>query len=91
MFEEHLTTANYRLQQTLNILEGWTKQNVIRINPRNTTYTIFSLSTKEQKDNLHINGQTLLAENNPTYLGVTFDKRLTWKRQTEKAEAEAKV
>ena len=41
--------------------------------------------------NLHINGQTLLAEDNPTYLGVTFDKRLTWKQQTEKAEARAKV
>ena len=39
-----------------------------------TTYTIFSLSTKEQKATLHINGQTLLAKDNPTYLGVTFDK-----------------
>ena len=58
---------------------------------RKTTYTIFSLSTKEQKATLHINGQTLLAEDNPTYLGVTFDKRLTWKQQTEKAEAIAKV
>ena len=41
--------------------------------------------------NLHINGQTLLFEDNPTYLGVTFDKRLIWKQQTEKAEARAKV
>ena len=34
---------------------------------------------------------SLLAENNPTYLGVTLDKRLTWKQQTEKAEAKAKA
>ena len=88
--EEHLTTANYRLQQALNILEGWTKQWLVRINPRKTTYTIFSLSTKEQKATLHINGQTLLAGDNPSYRGVTFDKRLTWK-QTENAEATAKV
>ena len=27
----------------------------------------------------------------PTYLGVTFDKWLTWKQQSEKAEARAKV
>ena len=88
--EEHLSTANYRLQQALNTLEGWTKQWLVRINLRRTTYTIFSLSTKEQKATLHINGLTQLAEHNPTYLGVTFDKRLTWKQQTEKAEARAK-
>ena len=89
--EEYLSTANYRMQQALNTLEGWTNQWLVKINSRKTTYTIFSLSTKEQKATLHINGQTLLAEDNPTYLGVTFDKRLTWRQQTEKAEARAKV
>ena len=88
---EHLTTANYRLQQALNILERWTKWLLVKINPRKTTYTIFSFSTKELKAKLHINGRTLLAENNPTYLRVTFDRRLTWKQQTEEAEARAKV
>ena len=38
--EEHLSTANYRLQQALNTLEGWTKQWLVRINPRKTTYII---------------------------------------------------
>ena len=88
--EEHLSTAKYRVQQALNILEGWTKRWLVRINPRKTTYTIFSLSTKEQKAILHINVQTLLAEENPTYLGVTFDKRLAWKQQTKKAGARTK-
>ena len=70
-------------------MESWTKRWLVRINLRKTTYTIFSLSTKEQKAKLHINGQTLLAEDNPTYLGVTFDNRLTWKQQTERFEARA--
>ena len=70
------------LQQALNILEGWTKQ---------TTCTIFSLSINEQNTSLYINWQTLLPEDNLTYLGVNFDKRLTWKQQTEKAGARAKV
>ncbi|RUS82318.1 hypothetical protein EGW08_009908 [Elysia chlorotica] len=61
------------------------------INSAKTTYTVFSLSTKEQKVTLKLNGQALPAEDNPTYLGVTFDKRLTWKEQTEKAEARAKA
>ena len=56
--EEHLTTANYRLQQVLIILEGWIKQWLVRINPRKTIFTIFSLSTKKQKANLHIYGQS---------------------------------
>ena len=72
--EEHLTTANYRLQQALNILEGWTKRWLVKINRRKATYTIFNLSTKEQKAYLHNNSQTLFAEENPTYLGVTFNR-----------------
>ena len=35
--EEHLSTTNYRLQQALNTFEGWTKQWLVRINPRKTT------------------------------------------------------
>ena len=89
--EEYLTTANYRLQQALNVLEGWTKQWLVKINAKKTTYTVFSLSTKEQKATLRINGQTLLAEDNPTYLGVTFDRRLTWRQQSKKTEARGKV
>ena len=29
-------------------------------------------------------------EDNPTYLGITFDKRLTWKTQTGRTESKAK-
>ena len=89
--EEHLIAANYRLQQALNFLEVWTERWLVKINLRKTTYAIFRLSAKEQKANLRINGQTLLADDNPTYLGVIFDRRLTWKQQTEKAEAKPKV
>ena len=33
---------------------------------------------------LQTNGWSLQKDDNPTYLGVTFDTRLTWKKQTEK-------
>ena len=56
-----------------------------------TTYTVFSLSPKEQKVTLRLGNQTLNAEDNPTYLGVTFDKRLTWKQHTQRTESRAKV
>ncbi|XP_070209766.1 uncharacterized protein [Littorina saxatilis] len=89
--EEHITTANYRMQEALKVLEDWTKKWLVNINTRKTTYTIFSLSPKELKANLKLCGQTLQADNTPTYLGVTFDRRLTWKQQTEKVEARAKL
>ena len=69
-------------QQALNVLVGWTKRWLVKVTPRKTTYTIFSLSTKEQKANMHNKGQTLLAEDNPHLPGETSDKRLTWKQQT---------
>ena len=89
--EEHLTTANYRLREALKVLEEWTRKWLLTINAEKTTYTIFSLSTRNQTANLRINNQTLPAEENPVYLGVTFDRRLTWKQQTQKAESRAKV
>lgn len=89
--EEHLTTANLRMREALKVLEDWTKKWLITVNSRKTTYTIFSLSPKELKANLEFSGQTLQADNTPTYLGVTFDRRLTWKQQTEKVEVRAKV
>ena len=89
--EEHITTANYRMQEALKVLEDWTKKWLVTVNYRKTTYTIFSLSPKEQKANLKLCGKTLQADNTPTYLGVTFDRRLTWKQQTEKVEARAKL
>ena len=63
----------------------------MKINPKKTTYTIFSLSPKDLTATLVINGQTLPKEDNPTYLGVTFDKRMTWKQQTDKAETRGKA
>ena len=63
-----LITANYRLQQAPNILEGRTNRWLVKISTRKTTCTVFSLSAKEQKANLHLNGQTLLAKDIQNYL-----------------------
>ena len=39
---------------------------------------------------LQINGHTLQAEDSPTYLGITLDRRLTWKKHLQKTQAKAK-
>ena len=40
---------------------------------------------------LKIDGECLKHELSPTYLGITFDRQLTWKSLIEKAEKKAKI
>lgn len=84
--EESLAIAQKRLQTTLDRLGQWSEEWRMRVNAEKTTCTIFSLSTKSQAINLRINDKKLREEQNPTYLGVTFDQRLTWKQQTDKVQ-----
>ena len=53
--EESIGTARYRLQEVLNILDNWTKQWLVKINATKTTYSIFTLSTRNHVANLQIN------------------------------------
>ena len=53
---------------------------------KKTAYMVFSLSNKEQTVNLKVEGQNLKQDKCRTYLGITFDPRLTWKHQMEKAQ-----
>ena len=89
--EEYISTANFRLREALLQLEKWTKEWVVRVNAGKTTYTVFTLSTKEQKVNLVFNGLILQEDKTPVYLGVTFDPRLTWKEQLQKNKTKAKL
>ena len=88
--EEYVTTARYRIQTALNKIEAWTKDWLIKTNPTKTTFTLFSLSTKVQNVKLTLNGHNLAEDPSPTYLGVTFDTRLTWKQQIKKCCNKAK-
>ena len=89
--EEYITTANYRLQQALQVIESWAQSWLVKVNKKKTTFTIFSLSNQKHSVHLKLNGQTLHQEDTPTYLGVTLDQRLTWKNQLQKNQARAKI
>ena len=89
--EENLQVARYRIQEALQRLEEWTKMWHVKLNPTKTTFTVFSLSTKIPTVSLTINGHALQHENSPTYLGVTFDRRLTWKQEVENNERKGKA
>ena len=89
--EQYVSTAGVRMQEALKKIERWTKKWMVKINEKKTTYTIFSLATKIQSAKLEIAGHALLQDKAPTYLGVTFDPRLTWKNQINKCTARAKL
>ena len=88
---EHLTTATVRMQETLRKIEEWTAKWLVTLNAKKTTYTIFSLSTRELRANLKVQGHILPQDKTPTYLGVTFDSRMTWKSHIEKCTTRAKL
>ena len=89
--EEYITTANYRLQQALQVIESWARSWLVKVNKKKITFTIFSPSNQKHSVHLKLNGQTLHQEDTPTYLGVTLDRRLTWKNQLQKNQARAKI
>ena len=89
--EEYITTANCRLQQVLQVIESWARSWLVEMNKKKTTFTIFSLSNQKYSVHLKLNGQTLHQEDTPTYLGVTLDRRLTWKNELQKNQARAKI
>ena len=89
--EEYITTANYRLQQALQVIESWARSWLVKVNEKKTTFTIFSLSNQKHSVHLKLNGQILHQEDTPTYLGVTLDRTLIWKNQLQKNQARAKI
>lgn len=88
--EEHISVANNRIQQALSVLEEWSKTWLVNISEEKTTCTVFSLSNKKQPAKLVLNGKLLRREENPKYLGVTFDCRLTWRTQIEASRSRAR-
>ena len=89
--EEYITTANYRLQQALQVIKSWARSWLVKVNEKKSTFTIFSLSSQKHSVHLELNGQTLQQEDTHTYLGVTLDQRLPWKKQLQKNQARAKI
>ena len=75
--EEYVSTANYRLQPALQVMETRTRSWLAKINGEKTTYIILSLSNQQQRIKLQINSQEPHAEDSPTYLELTLDRRVT--------------
>jgi ribonuclease HI len=88
--DEHATTANYRMQRAADMLIKWAEKWHVTINTEKTSTTLFSLSPKDKATKLYLGATLIKEESNPTYLGVTFDKRLTWNKHIENIEGKAR-
>ena len=87
--EEYATTATYRMQQAVDILTTWAKEWNVSINKEKSSTTLFTL-TKQKAGTITLEDQNLRQDDEPTYLGVTFDKKQTWKPHIQTAETKAK-
>ena len=76
---KHTSAAAYRLQQSVNGIEQWTKDWGLEINRVKTVSTVFSLSSSKEELNIKLGDTVLPQEDTPTFLGVKLDKRLTWR------------
>ena len=88
--EEHASTATYRMQQALNTLDGWAEDWCVAVNKDKSSTTLFTLSPKQKAGTVTLGGTPLREDEEATYLGVTFDKRATWKPHIAKAETKAR-
>ena len=83
--EEHTTTDDHRIQNTINKVCSW----ALQLNTTKTISTLFTLSTAKEKVSLKSNNQPVPQAETPTFLGVSLNTRLTWKPHLEAVEAKA--
>ena len=88
--EEHATTAQLRLQEEVNILSNWTQDWCVKTNKSKSFTTLFTLSTIAKRVKIMLEDVKLQHTDSTTYLGVTFDKRQTWRKHIDGAQAKAR-
>ncbi len=88
--EEHATTARYRMQGAIDKLTAWANDWCVSINKEKSSTTLFTMSTKQRAGKIMMEGTQLKEEDEATYLGVTFDKRQTWKPHISRIEGTAR-
>ena len=77
------------MQNTVNKVNSWAKDNFMEINCNKTQASVFSLSTAKEKTTLNLNEDVIPQIDNPKFLGVTLDKRLTWKQHVDAIAAKS--
>lgn len=73
-----------KIQKYLNLLIGWFEEWGFRLSPVKTVPVFFTKSWKDVlPPDIGLNGNVLMYEKSHRFLGVIFDKRLTWQPHIE--------
>jgi hypothetical protein len=78
-----------KLHCGLNSTVEWSKRRNIRINEDKTQAIYFSHKSRPPESFLTINGQNIQFVNNVKYLGVIFDRKITWVLRIKTIETKA--
>jgi hypothetical protein len=79
-----------KLQRGLSSMKTWCEPWNIKINEDKTRGNYFTRSRRQpESHHLTLNGRNISFVNNLKYLGVIFDKKVTWRLQTEIIGAKA--
>ena len=78
---KHFLYMQRQLNRALSILSIFCELWKLKINTSKTVYSIFTLSPVHLRTTLHlkVQGTTIQKDNNPKYLGVRLDPKLTFK------------
>jgi hypothetical protein len=87
--EKHERHVLYKLQRGLNAVNSWCERWNVKNNEEKTQAIYFSRKLRVPDDVLQLNGRYILIVNSVTYLGVTFDRRMTWRHHIERTVAQA--
>jgi hypothetical protein len=68
-----------KLQRGLNALEEWCEKWTIKINEDKTRAVYFSKRLRRVEAHLTLKGPAITFVNDVKYLGVTFDRKITWR------------
>jgi hypothetical protein len=78
-----------KLQCGLTAVGSWCQRWNIKINEGETQAIYFSKRRRMPGDDLQLNRRNIPFVNRVKYLGVIFDRRMTWRPHIEKIEAKA--
>ena len=82
-------TVSDRMQLALDLTWDWCRNEGLRANPSKTTIIPFTKRLRLDLKTLTMNGTVLELSESTKYLGVTLDKRLTWKPHITKTKDKA--
>jgi hypothetical protein len=78
-----------KLQRGLSSMEAWCERWNIKINEDKTRGIYFSRSRRPPESRLILNEKNIPFVNSAKYIGVIFDRRITWRLHVEMIEAKA--